>query len=58
MAWQRRFNELLGDALRVTVRTVLFLNVFIAAIGSVYFVAKFVYFLLRWLDSTMFSEAW
>ena len=58
MAWQQKFNDLLIDVFGVTVRAVLFLNLFIAAIGSVYFVAKFVYFLLRWLDSTMFSEAW
>jgi len=58
MPWQQRITDLLVEVLRVTVRVVILLNVLIAAVGSVYFVSKLVYFALRWLDSTMFSEPW
>lgn len=58
MSWKQRLTDQLVEALRMTLRVCIFLDVFALAVLSVWFTCKFVYFFARWLDSTAFDQPW
>lgn len=58
MLWQHRLLDRMAELLRFTLKTCLFIDLFMLALLSVWFTVKFTWFLLNWLDRVLFSGAW
>lgn len=56
--WRQKMTEVLADLLRFSVRGALMINGILLALATVYFVAKFLFFTLRYADRTVFSAPW
>lgn len=57
-AWRQKAIDMLGDILRFSIYGSMLLNGIIIALGSIYLVAKLIFFGIRYLDSTVFSKPW
>jgi hypothetical protein len=58
VAWRRRITEVLADYLQTIGWGAFLLNGILLALASVYIVAKFLFFLIRFLDRTLFAKPW
>ncbi|MBN1546684.1 MAG: hypothetical protein JW902_08505 [Syntrophaceae bacterium] len=58
MPWKQTFSVLLVDCWRLIVRFCLFIDLILLALFSVWFVSKFLFHFLGWLDRILFSKAW
>jgi hypothetical protein len=58
MNWKNIFAENLADLLRFIVRAAMYFNLIMVSLGSIYFVAKFVWYSLRACDRILFSHPW
>jgi len=58
MSWKIKITDQWAEKCRFAVRGVLFLNALILAMASVWFTAKIVWFLIRFLNRTIFSAPW
>ncbi len=58
MPWRQTLTEKLTDVLRFIVRGALLINCILASLASVYFVAKFLWWTVRWFDKKIFAAPW
>lgn len=58
MAWRTRITERLAEWLGFIAWGAMLFNGILLAIASVYFVCKFLFFMLRFLDRTLFVKPW
>jgi hypothetical protein len=58
MAWHQKLTENMADLLRFLARGALLVNAIVLALASVWFIAKFVWFTINFLNRTMFSHPW
>ena len=58
MSWRQKLTDRLADVLRFIVRGALLMNCILASLASVYFVAKLLWWTIRWLDKVIFSAPW
>lgn len=58
MAWRQRTTELLADYLRFVGRGAFLANGILLALASLWFVTKFLWHLMQFLDRTLFSKPW
>ena len=58
MAWNPKATERLADVLRFIIAVALLVDGIILALASMYFVLRFCWFALRWLDRVAFSKPW
>ncbi|HOX02151.1 MAG TPA: hypothetical protein P5555_07320 [Candidatus Paceibacterota bacterium] len=58
MTWTTKITDRVAEGLRFAVRGALLINAIIAAVASIYFTTKFVFFLIRYLDRILFSQPW
>jgi len=58
MAWKQKLTAGMADVLRFLIRGALLVDAILIACGSIYFITKFMYFSLRFLDRTLFSSPW
>jgi len=58
MPWKLKQTDRWADKLRFSVRGALFVNAILLSLGSIYIVAKIVWFFIRFLDRTVFSQPW
>lgn len=58
MSWKIKITDQWAEKGRFAVRAILFLNAMILALASVWLTAKFCWFVIRFLDRTIFSAPW
>ena len=58
MAWNQTITDKWAEKLRFTVRGALFVNAILVSIASIYIVAKLLWFLVHFLDRTIFAHPW
>jgi hypothetical protein len=58
MAWKLKITDQWAEKLRFTVRGTLFINAILVSISSIYVVAKLLWFLVCFLDRTVFAHPW
>jgi hypothetical protein len=58
MSWKIKITDEWTNKMRFAIRAVLFLNALILAAASVWFTAKVVWFMIRFLSRTIFSAPW
>lgn len=58
MSWRKTISENIADLLRFLGYGFLILDGIILALFSFWFVCKFIWQLVNWLDRVMFSEPW
>jgi len=58
MSWKQKSIEVLVDSLRYFSRAAMAINLILLSIFSVWFVAKFLWHSMQWLNHTLFSTPW
>ncbi len=58
MSWKRKGMEILVDSLRYCGRAAMAINLILISVFSVWFVAKFLWHTVGWLNRTLFSSSW
>ena len=58
MSWKLKVTDQWADKSRFAVRAALFLNALLLALASIYLTAKTIWFLLRFLNRTIFGSPW
>lgn len=58
MSWRTKITDSMVDILRFFIYGGLLINGVILALGSIYFVAKLVFFTLRWTNRVIFGDPW
>jgi hypothetical protein len=58
MSWKIKITDQWADKCRFAVRAILFLNALILALASVWLTTKCCWFLIRFLNRTIFSAPW
>ena len=58
MSWRQQATEKLVEYLRFTMRGAFMVNGIVLALASIYLVAKFVWFAIRWIDRVAFFKPW
>ena len=58
MSWKLKITDQWAEKLRFTVRGALFINAILVSIASIYIVAKLLWFMVRFLDRTIFAHPW
>ena len=58
MAWRQKVTECLADVLRFAIHGALLVNGIALAVSSVYLTIKLCWFLLQFLNRTMFAAPW
>lgn len=58
MSWRRAIIDQWAEKLRFTVRAALFVNAILISLTSIYLVAKALWFLVGFLNRTVFAHPW
>lgn len=58
MSWKIKITDQWVEKLRFVARAILFVNILILAAASVWFTAKLIWFLIHFLNRTVFSAPW
>ena len=58
MSWRTRLTDTFADLLRFAARAALLLSGIGLSVAATYVVLKVCWFAVRYLDRTIFSEAW
>lgn len=58
MSWKRKATDQWADKCRFAVRAALFVNALLLALASIYLTGKVLWFLLRYLNRTIFGTPW
>ncbi len=58
MSWKQKGIEILVEVLRYFARAAMAINLILISIFSVWFVARFLWHTMGWLNRTLFSSSW
>ena len=58
MSWKQTTITLMSEIFAMAIRTCLFVDGILAALASVWFCCKFLYFSMMWLNRVLFDTAW
>ena len=58
MSWRQDITIWMAGILRMAIRICLFTDGILLALASVWFIGKFLFFTVRWLDRVLFDSPW
>jgi hypothetical protein len=58
MSWKQDITVWMAGILRMAIRICFFVDGILIALTSVWFMAKFLYFAVCWLDRVLFNAPW
>lgn len=58
MSWRQSLATFLTDALRLSIRSCLFIDGILLAVFSIWFCYKFLFQIVNWLNRVFFAAPW